>query len=310
MKRTVSAILALLLLLAGCGKKNAETDGKNEDGILRLPAGIAAENTQDFAVIGGKLWILSDGEVKTAGTGEDTLSLPEGFVPAFISSDGKDPVLCSADGRIYWDGELLPAAGEDLTVTSFAVAGDTAVAAYEYTWLDQKGNPWTDGQRLAFYNRATGDSITLDPIAEGIAGVAACDGSHVWVFNCDPFYGEIAYRVDVVTMKEDLPFRTGSFAADFAWNAAEKLLYIAFEFERGGKLVRNMKAYDPESGKAFSLSFPEEIGTGTKKFGFAGNMLVVLDEGGTVTLSNLTDAFPDPETDERAVTLLVIEYAD
>ncbi len=313
MKRTVSVILALLLLLAGCGKKKADPNGKigkNGEGILKLPAGIIAENTQDFVFEDGKLWILSCGEVKTAGTGEATLPVPDGFVPAFLAADGENPVLCAEDGRIFWDGELLPAAEKDMTVTSFAVAGDTAVAAYQYTWLDQKGIPWMDGQRLAFYNRATGTSITLDPIAEGIARVAACDGTHVWVFNCDPFYGEIAYRVDIVTMKEDLPYRTGSYAADFAWNAAEELLYFTVEVTRGEKLVRNMKAYDPESGKAFSLSFPEEIGVDTKKFGFVGDMLVVLGEGGTVTLSNLSDAFPDPETDERAVTMLVIESTD
>ncbi|MBR4896194.1 MAG: hypothetical protein IKZ41_07190, partial [Clostridia bacterium] len=174
MKRTISVILALLLLLAGCGKREAGPNGKSKDGVLTLPAGIAAEGAADFTVIGDTLWILGEAEAYTVGALSRNLSFPDGYRAKFISSDGEEPVFCSENGVLFWHGEQirLPIPEDEPEVTTFAVAGNTAVAAYAHVWTNADGTPWTDGERLGFYNRSSGDFISADPIWEGKARVA------------------------------------------------------------------------------------------------------------------------------------------
>ena len=120
--RLIPAAISLLLLLTGCGRT-----AEKEDDPLPLPdPGVVAEKAEDVALAGGRIWILSDGKVRSAGEdGEELPGVPEDYRAAFLASDGKNPVLCSADGTLFWDGELIPTSDEPRVVTSFAVAGNT-----------------------------------------------------------------------------------------------------------------------------------------------------------------------------------------
>ena len=61
MKKVFMWLLAFTLLFAGCGKKTSE------ESPPPLETGIAAENASDFAVIGGELWVIEEGEAHAAG---------------------------------------------------------------------------------------------------------------------------------------------------------------------------------------------------------------------------------------------------
>ncbi len=306
MKRTIACLLILALLFspAGCGKTENEgiktVDG--EPAAPRLAEGVAAEGAEDFALIDGELWVIENGKVHTVGGDPKTLAAPSDFTPAFLTADGKSPVLCTKSGTVLWDGEtiLLPIPEKEPEVTSFAVAGDTAVAAYRHT--EGSGD---EVDRLIFYNRASGDTITADPIQPGFARIAACDGERVWVFNTSMISGVFVYRYNVRTMQTDIPYSRPDMWSDFGWDAADGLLYlgeVAYRPGAGG-WERRMTAYDPETREAYSVAVPDILGTDAVKYLLSDGYLLVMNENGTVTVSS--DAF-DAEDDERAVTLLVL----
>ena len=311
MKRTISVILALLLLLAGCGKREAGPNGKSEDGVLTLPAGIAAEGAADFTVIGDTLWILGEAEAYTVGALSRTLPFPDEYRAKFLSSDGEEPVFCSEDGVLFWRGELitLPIPEDEPEVTTFAVAGDTAVAAYAHVWTDAEGKPWTDGQRLGFYNRSTGDFISADPIWPGIARVSDCDGGHVWVSNIDPYAGSAFYRYDVASMQTDTPVFLFDWGTSLGFDRETGTLYLLHSgWDSSGKRVNSFKTIEGETGKTGQIPVSPLFDEPPVKFVFSDGFLVSMSPGGTVTVSS--DALPDPENDERAVTLLIISSSD
>ena len=59
MKRIAAWGLLFALLLPGCVGK------KTEEYPPLLETGIASENASDFAVIGGELWVIEEGEIGT-----------------------------------------------------------------------------------------------------------------------------------------------------------------------------------------------------------------------------------------------------
>ena len=128
MKQLTAWVLLFALFLPGCAGKKAE------ESPALLETGVAAENADDFTLAGGELWVLEDGEAKPAGNLSNNLPFPDGYRAKYMSSDGENPVFCSEDGVLCRSGELfrLPVPEDTPEVTSFAVAGDTAVAAYRH----------------------------------------------------------------------------------------------------------------------------------------------------------------------------------
>ena len=314
MKRILAVILTLALLFAGCGKgadRKRENNNKLEESVGELKDGIAAEGAADFTVIGDTLWILGEAEAYTVGALSRNLPFPDGYRAKFISSDGEEPVFCSEDGVLFWRGELipLPIPEDEPEVNSFAVAGDTAVAAYAHLWTDAEGKPWTDGQRLGFYNRSTGDFIPADPIWPGIARVSECDSGHVWVSNIDPYAGSAFYRYDVASMQTDAPVSMIDWGTSLGFDRETGTLYLLHSGkDSAGNRVNSFKTIEGETGKTGQIPVSALFGEPPVKFVFSDGFLVSMSPGGTVTVSS--DALPDPEEDERAVTLLVIGSSD
>ena len=309
MKRILALVLLFALAFGGCRKKET---GRDETPVSPdLPEGIAAENAADFTLIGRTLWILADGEARTVGGLERNLPFPEGYLAKFISSDGKEPVFCSEDGVLYWNGELirLPIPEDEPKVTSFAVAGDTAVAAYAHVWTNADGTPWTDGQRLGFYNRSTGDFISADPIWSGIARVSECDSGHVWVSNIDPYAGSAFYRYDVASMQTDTPVSMIGWGSSLGFDRMTGTLYLLYSGKDStGNKVNSFKTIEGGTGKTGQIPVSGLFDEPPVKFIFSDGILVSMSPDGTVTV--MADALPDPEKDERAVTLLVISSSD
>lgn len=309
MKRILALVLLFALAFGGCRKKET---GRDETSVSPdLPEGIAAENAADFTLIGRTLWVLADGEARTVGGLERNLQFPEGYRAKFISSDGKEPVFCSEDGVLYWNGELirLPIPEDEPKVTSFAVAGNTAVAAYAHVWTNADGTPWTDGQRLGFYNRSSGDFIPADPIWEGQARVADCDGGHVWVSNIDLFAGSAFYRYDVASMQTDAPVSMIGWGSSLGFDRMTGTLYLLYSGKDStGNRVNSFKTIEGGTGKTGQIPVSALFDEPPVKFIFSDGILVSMSPDGTVTV--MADALPDPEKDERAVTLLVISYTD
>ena len=177
MKRLLLCALLLVLVLTGCAKKN---HANKVPAPLTLAAGEAAENVTDFAVIEGKLWVVQNGTAVCVGS-DETVEVPADFHADYIASDGNSPVLCAKDGRILWDGEVVSLPEEE--ITSFAVAGNTAVYTYSYTWNHPRtGQPWNGGDRIGFYNRANGDFISQDPPNQAYTRVFSGDTCD-WTFR-------------------------------------------------------------------------------------------------------------------------------
>ena len=314
MKRILAAILTLALFFAGCGKgadRKRENNNKLEESVGELTDGIAAEGAADFTVIGDTLWILGEAEAYTVGALSRNLPFPDGYRAKFISSDGEEPVFCSEDGVLFWRGEQirLPIPEDEPEVTTFAVAGDTAVAAYAHLWTDAEGKAWTDGQRLGFYNRSTGDFISADPIWPGIARVSECDGGHVWVSNIDPYAGTAFYRYDVASMQTDAPVSMIDWGTSLGFDRETGMLYLLHSAkDSAGNRVHSFKTIEGETGKTGQIPVSSLFDEPPVKFVFSDGFLVSMSPGGTVTVSS--DALPDPEEDERTVTLLVIGHSD
>ncbi|MBR4205675.1 MAG: carbohydrate ABC transporter substrate-binding protein [Clostridia bacterium] len=335
-QRIFSLLLVLTLpltLLSGCAKTEPETPSEPP----KLEEGVAAQSAEDFALIDGELWVIEDGEAHKAGerlpeeenppstppeTEErtpDAERVPEGFQAAFIASNGSEgtePVLCSQDGVILWDGEVfrLNVPGDDPEITSFAVAGDTAVAAY--TAAKDDGGP---GNRLVYLNRASGDCISGDPLAAGRARVLPCDGEHVWIMNQPTDFTCYFYRTDVRSMQSDLPIRWEDYIVCAGWDPSSETLYAVAS--RGGRISEDgrsildekfvLRVWDFREGEGAVLPFEPEGGKPPEDMSAAGGQLIVRYADGTVSVMNAPGVRTDGETDDgRTVTLIVIPAVD
>ncbi len=336
MKRFLTVFLTFALFLPGCAGK------ETEESPPPIETGIASENAADFAVIGGELWVIEDGEAHKAGeTAEketdadaELLDAPSdpspepslepssdtepGFDAAFIASDGgadgKTPILCSRDGVIFWDGETvrlnIPEAGAE--ITSFAAAGDTAVAAYAVT--EEDGKP---GTRLVFYNRTSGDSIAGDPLVPGRAKVLPCDGEHVWIMNQPMDFTCYFYRTDVRSMQSDLPVRWEDYVVCAGWDAASETLYAIAS--RGGKISEDgttlidekfvLHVWDFGEGEGVLLPFEPEDGKQPADMSVSEGKIILKYEDGTLSVRDAPPLTPAAD-DGKMVTLAVVPAAD
>ena len=300
MKRVFVWLLLFTLLFAGCGKKTPE------ESPPPLETGIAAEGASDFAVIGGELWVIGDGAVRSAGNREDSVDLPGGFGPAFLSSDGERPVVCSAGGELFWDGETtaLPIPENEKLVTSFVVAGDTAVAAYRHLT-----EGWGEGNRLVFYDRRTGDAITADPIRAGLCRVVPGDGESVWILNYG--FADVSwtvYRYNLRTMQPD-SLAALSISWDIraaAYDPGQDVLFLLETQTNGERSLTALEKLTPGEERPARLAAPENWGGEVTKMLFSAGQLVLMDGSGTVTV--LSDWMP--ADDGRVVTIAVVPARD
>ena len=298
MKRLITVLLIFALFLPGCGKKVE----KPEEAPVDLPDGIAAEKAADFTVAGGKLWILAEGEVRSAGEEPETLDLPDGFAPAFLSAGETGPVLCTSDGEIFWDGEtaVLSIPEEKPAITSFAVAGDTAVAAYLHT-----SEGWGEGNRLVFFNRSTHDCITMNPVREGFCRVVPGDEESVWILNFG--FADVAwsaYRFNLRTMQPDAPavFSTGWDIASAAFDSGEDALFLIQRMKNGDTEVLALERLISGDERPVRIGAPKPSYGEAVKIALHAGRLFALDKGGTMTL--LSDW--KPEDSGQVVTIAVI----
>ena len=300
MKRVCACFLLFVLLFAGCGKN---TPGETP---TPLETGIAAEGASDFAVIGGELWVIGDGEVRSVGDSGGTLELPDGMVPAFLASDGENPVLCSADGAIFRGGETaaFPIPEDEPTVTSFAAGGNTAVAAYRH-----ETDGWGEGCRLAFYDWSTGDAITADPIRAGLCKVLPGDKESVWILNYG--FADVnwtVYRFSLRTMQPDslAALSVGWDIAAAAYDAEQDALFLIETMKNEDQTLTAFEKLVPGSARPTRLASPENLGGTAAKMLFSSGQLVLLDGGGTVTV--LSDWMP--ADDGRVVTIAAVPARD
>ena len=158
-QRFFSLLLVLTLpltLLSGCAKTEPETPAEPP----KLEEGVAAQSAEDFALIDGELWVIEEGEVRSAGNRENSVDLPDGFSPAFLSSDGELPVVCSTGGELFWDGEttLLPCSPPS--------------PRPEILRLPRSGISRTDGARETASSSMTGQPGTPSPPIPSVQGSA------------------------------------------------------------------------------------------------------------------------------------------
>ncbi|MBR5680878.1 MAG: carbohydrate ABC transporter substrate-binding protein [Clostridia bacterium] len=314
MKRLLLCALLLVLVLTGCAKKN---HANKVPAPLTLAAGEAAENVTDFAVIDGKLWVAKDGAAVCVGS-DETVEVPADFHADYIASDGNSPVLCAKDGRILWDGEVVSLPEEE--ITSFAVAGNTAVYTYSYTWNHPKtGQPWNGGDRIGFYNRANGDFISQDPPNQALTRVFSGDTNSIWITNRGEI-GSYLYRVRVDTMKTDAVYDRETIQTG-AWNPSDARFWTlnesyyssdpnqSFDPEdmEGWTLARSMMAFDPLTNKTEYSTWTSALTALPVKIAFSGDKLIVLDDRAAVTV---WDDWQQPADEEKTLTVLVVGHTD
>ena len=302
MKRLLALLLVVSICFAGCGK-NAK---KREETPIDLPDGIAAENAEDFAVFGGELWILGDGEARTVGEEPEVLELPDGYVPAFLSAGETGSVLCSSDGAVLWDGEtaVLSVPEEEPVLTSFAVAGDTAVAAYRHIT-----DGWGEGNRLVFFNRRTHDCITANPVREGLCRVIPGDSESVWILNYGfADVGWTVYRYNLRTMQPELlaALSIGWDVRAAAYDPGQDALFLLETQTNGERSLTALEKLTPGEERPARLAAPENWGGEVTKMLFSAGQLVLMDGSGTVTV--LSDWMP--ADDGRVVTIAVVPARD
>ena len=304
-QRFFSLLLVLTLtptLFTGCAKTEPETPAEPP----KLEEGVAAQSAEDFALIDGELWVIEEGEVRSAGNRENSVDLPEGFSPALLSSDGELPVVCSTGGELFWDGEttLLPIPEDEILLTSFAAAGDTAVAAFRHLT-----DGWGEGNRLVFYDRTTGDAITADPIRAGVCKVIPGDNKSVWILN----YGFAdanwtVYRYNLKTMQPDslASLSIGWDIRAAAYDPGQDALFLLETMTNGERTLTAFEKLIPGEVRPARLAFPQNITGEVAKMLFSAGQLVVTDGSGTVTV--LSDWMPDDNG--QVVTIAVIPAKD
>ena len=300
MKRIFAWVLLFALFLPGCVGK------KTEESPPLLETGIAAEGASDFAVIGGELWVIEEGKIGTVGNQAKSTELPEGFGPAFLSSDGEHPAACSAGGELFWDGETaaLPIPEDEKSVTSFAVAGDTAVAAYRHIT-----DGWGEGSRLVFFDRRTGDAITADPIRAGLCKVIPGDGESVWILNFG--FADVSwtvYRFNLRTMQPDslASISIGWDIRAAAYDPGQDALFLLETQTNGERSLTALEKLTPGEERPARLAAPENWGGEVTKMLFSAGQLVLMDGSGTVTV--LSDWMP--ADNGRVVTIAVVPARD
>ena len=177
------------------------------------------------------------------------------------------------------------------------------MAAFAWEW--RNGESTITGDRLCFYNRATGDSIALDPLFRGPARVLPGGEEAVWIMNTDgTTLFTFFYPYNVLSMQADLPVQTTGIVECAGFDGESGIFYCV---ERGGGAY-TLHAWNPDSGEEEILPFAPAGWNGSRPvdLSFEGGRLILRCEDGSVTVSA---GYLPPEDDERTVTVVVTPSA-
>lgn len=258
MKRLLSFILTCVMMLgvlAGC-----ETAPKQVDEYT-FPDAEYAVNAADMAVVGDKIYYISDGAVYEIGEEEAYFSE---FEAQYIASDGKELA-------VYGNGQIK--CGKK----TYAIP-QTEIMSFVFTngvfcWSYMQG----DIPQIGFYNTKNDDSISITPLT-GIKCSILPFRENSIIICCYEASGEMySYEFDTDSMKPG-KFLTEDVFSLAALSDEDTLITVRYS----GR-VNIHKLSDGTEEKRDPC---DELNADAKKFSFSGGSAVFLDENGTIYVRN------------------------
>ncbi|MBQ3255889.1 MAG: hypothetical protein IJA67_00535, partial [Oscillospiraceae bacterium] len=256
MKRLISLILVtvMMYLLTGCDLKPKQPEQ------YTFPDAGYAVNATDMAVVGDKIYYISDEKVYEAGTDEPIFTE---FPAQFLSSNGT-ALAVYGNGQVKLDEKTytLP----QTEITSLVYIGDTVC------WSYLQG----DMPQIGFYNTMNDDNISITPLAGVDCRVLPYRGDSILI-RCYDVSGEMyTYEFDTVSMKP------GKFMTDDIFLTAACTGGTFVMLRQSGRV----ELQHLSDGNIEKRNPCAEMAEGVNKLLFSGGSAIFLSEEGTIYIRN------------------------
>ena len=256
MKRLISLILVtvMMYLLTGCDLKPKQPEQ------YTFPDAGYAVNATDMAVVGDKIYYISDEKVYEAGTDEPIFTE---FPAQFLSSNGKE-LAVYGNGQVKLGEKTCTIPQTELT--SLVYIGDTVC------WSYLQG----DMPQIGFYNTKNDDSISITPLAGMDCRVLPYREGSILI-RCYDVSGEMyTYEFDTVSMKP------GKFMTEDIFLTAACTGDTFVMLRQSGRV----ELHHLSDGTIEKRNPCTEMAEGVKKLLFSGDSAIFLSEEGTIYIRN------------------------
>ena len=262
MKRLISLILVtvMMYLLTGCDLKPKQPEQ------YTLPDAGYAVNATDMAVVGDKIYYISDEKVYE--TASEAVVFEEFPVSRIAAAGDTFAVFGGGHVKIGEDSYTLPVS----EITSLVCVGNTI----GYTYREN------DLEMLGFVNRKNGDSISIPPLTEGQLRMLPYTDTEILIHCIGTTDGyDIVYSFNTETMKPGSVMAEDISILHAGYHAIENALYY-LDGNAGGN---HMTRYDIETTETTSLIPADPLRMNVEKFLFSGESAIILKYSGTLQTS-------------------------
>ncbi|MBR4960899.1 MAG: hypothetical protein IKY52_08390, partial [Clostridia bacterium] len=274
-------LFCLLFILVSC-----ETDEVLQE--FTFPDAEYAVNATDMAVVGDKIYYISEGKVYE--TASEAVVFEEFPVSRIAAAGDTFAVFGGGVVKIGEDSYTLPVS----EITSLVCVGNTI----GYTYREN------DLEMLGFVNRKNGDSISIPPLESGQVRMIPYKEKSVLVHCINTESGYVLlYDFDTETMKPG-GVMIDSISIDLpAYNQKENAIYWLDGNAGGAHLTR----YDVETGESTTLIPADGLRMSILDLTFSGGSAIVRKLSGGISVVN---EFTSVEDGVTTVKLLALHKTD
>ena len=273
-------LFCLLFVLVSC---NDEVTPQHT-----FPDAEYAVNATDMAVVGDKIYYISGEKVY-----ETALDTPvfEDFPVSHIAAAG-DALAMFGGGQLQI-GEKCYTLPES-EITGLVCTGNTVGFTFRENGL----------QKLGFYQRKNGDSLTVQPLLPGEMRMLPFQEGRILIQCTDTTEGgSLLYDFDTETMKPGNVMLEADMITVSAYNAADNAIYMLDGNAGGEHLTR----YDVETGESTTVIPADALRMNLLDLTFSGGTAIVRKLSGGISAVN---EFTSAEEGVNTVKLLSMSKAD